>query len=113
MLTFTSTQVAALFRFGKEVVKDAGDTFEKSEKGQELQKNEYYGSVKEGLKTGGAVLANLYDGVVNAVYEMGSGASKGATKVIGAKYGKDAEEAADGMLEGVGNVAKIVRVPKD
>ena len=36
-------------------------------------------------------MANLYDGVVNAVYEIGSGASKGATKVIGAKYGKDAE----------------------
>jgi hypothetical protein len=113
VLTFTSTQVAALFRFGKEVVKDAGDTFEKSEKGQELQKNEYYGTVKEGLKTGGTVLANLYDGVVNAVYEMGSGASKEATKVIGAKYGKEAEEAADGVFEGVGNVAKIVRVPKD
>lgn len=30
VLTFTSTQVAALFIFGKEVVKDAGDTFEKS-----------------------------------------------------------------------------------
>jgi hypothetical protein len=55
----------------------------------------------------------LYDGVVNAVYEIGSGASKGATKVIGAKYGKDAEQAADGVFEGVGNVAKIVRVPKD
>ena len=36
-------------------------------------------------------MANLYDGVVNAVYEMGSGASKGAAKVIGAKYGQDAE----------------------
>jgi hypothetical protein len=30
VLTFTSTQVANLFRFGKEVVKDAGETFEKS-----------------------------------------------------------------------------------
>jgi hypothetical protein len=30
VLTFTGTQVAALFRFGKEVVKDAGETFEKS-----------------------------------------------------------------------------------
>lgn len=78
-----------------------------------MQKHEYYDTVKEGLKTGGAALAHLYDGVVNAVYEIGSGASKGAAKVIGAKYGKDAEEAADGVFEGVGNVAKIVRVPKD
>lgn len=46
--------------------------------------------MKEGLKTGGTVLANLYDGVVNAVYEIGSGVSKGATKVVGAKYGKEA-----------------------
>ncbi len=29
-LTFTATQVGALFNFGKEIVKDAGDTFEKS-----------------------------------------------------------------------------------
>lgn len=63
--------------------------------------------------TGATAFAHLYDGVVNAVYEIGSGASKGATKIVGAKYGKDAEEAADGMFEGVGNVAKIVRVPKD
>lgn len=40
------------------------------------------------MKTGGAVLANLYDGVVNAVYEIGSGASKGTAKVVGAKYGE-------------------------
>lgn len=59
------------------------------------------------------MIANLYDGVVNAVYEIGSGASKGATKVIEAKYGQDAGQAADGIFEGVGNVAKIVRVPKD
>ena len=65
------------------------------------------------MKTGGTALAHLYDGVVNAVYEIGSGASKGATKVIGAKYGQDAELAADGVFEGVGNVAKIARIPKD
>lgn len=40
------------------------------------------------MKTGGAVLANLYDGVVNAVYEIGSGASKGTAKVVCAKYGE-------------------------
>ncbi len=33
-----------------------------------MQKNQYYGTVKGGLKTGGTVIANLYDGVVNAVY---------------------------------------------
>ncbi len=44
---------------------------------------------------------------------MGSGAAKGTTKVIGVKYGEEAGEAADGVFEGVGNVAKIVRVPKD
>jgi len=36
------------------------------------------------------VLANLYDGVVGAVYAVGSGVAKGATKVIGARYGEDA-----------------------
>ena len=69
--------------------------------------------MKGGVKTGVTVFANIYEGVVNTVYEVGSGFSKGATKVVGAKYGKDAEEAADGVFEGVGNVAKIVRVPKD
>ena len=33
-------------------------------------------------------MAHLYDGVVNAVYEIGSGASKGAAKIVGAKYGE-------------------------
>ena len=55
----------------------------------------------------------MYDGVVTAVYEMGSGLSKGTTKVIDAKYGKDAGEAADGIFEGAGNVGKVVRSPYD
>ena len=51
--------------------------------------------MKEGSKTGAKVISNLYDGVVTAVYEMGSGISKGTSKVIGAKYGEEAGEAAD------------------
>jgi len=43
-------------------------------------------------------LANVYEGVVNAVYEVGSGASQGVTKVVGAKYGEDAEKATDGVF---------------
>ncbi len=56
-----------------------------------MQKHQYYDTAKQGAKTGVKVLANLYDGVVNAVYQIGSGVGKGTTKVIGAKYGKDAE----------------------
>jgi len=34
------------------------------------------------------VLANVYDGVVGAVYTVGSGMAKGVGKVIGARYGE-------------------------
>jgi len=56
-----------------------------------MQNNQYYDTVKSGVKTGATVIAHLYDGVVNAVYEIGSGVSKGATKIVGAKYGEAAE----------------------
>lgn len=46
--------------------------------------------VKSGASTGAKVLANIYDGAVNAMYEIGGGVSKGASKVVGAKYGEDA-----------------------
>lgn len=59
------------------------------------------------------MLANLYDGVVGAVYSVGSGVAKGAGKVIGARYGADAGEAADEAFEGAGNAIKIMRVPAD
>lgn len=42
---------------------------------------------KSGAATGVKVLSNIYDGAVNAVYEIGSGISKGTSKVVGAKYG--------------------------
>ena len=113
VLQFTSEQVANLFRFGKNVAHDIGEHFEKSEKGKELQENPNYETVKQGAKTGVGVLANLYDGVVDAAYEVGSGVAKGAAKIIGAKYGKDAGEAADDAFEGAGNVAKVVRTPAD
>ncbi len=44
---------------------------------------------------------------------MGSGVAKGTTKIIGAKYGEQAEQAADEGLEGAGNILKVVRVPQD
>lgn len=44
--------------------------------------------VKSGTATGVKVLANIYDGAVNAMYEIGSGVSKGTSKVLGAKYGQ-------------------------
>jgi hypothetical protein len=47
------------------------------------------------------------------VYDIGSGISKGTTKVLSEKYGEDAGQAADGLLEGAGNVVKITRVPQD
>jgi len=72
-----------------------------------------YEAVKNGVKTGAGVVANIYDGVVDAVYSIGSGVANGATKIVGAKYGRDAGEATDGALEGAGNVLKIARIPKD
>jgi hypothetical protein len=36
------------------------------------------------------VIANLYDGVVGAVYAVGGGMANGVTKIIGAKYGEEA-----------------------
>lgn len=66
---------------------DVGERFENSDKGKELQENPRYESIKTGAKTGVGVLANLYDGVVGAVYSVGSGVAKGAGKVIGARYG--------------------------
>lgn len=44
--------------------------------------------VKSGTATGVKVLANVYDGAVKAMYEVGSGISKGTSKVLGAKYGE-------------------------
>ena len=32
---------------------------------------------------------------------------------MGAKYGDEAGQAADGVFEGVGNVIKIARIPQD
>ena len=55
----------------------------------------------------------MYDGVVGAVYSVGSGVAKGAGKIIGAKYGEEAGSAADEALEGAGNALKIMRVPAD
>ena len=52
--------------------------------------NPHYETVKNGAKTGVGVLANVYDGVVGAVYSAGSGMAKGVSNVVGAKYGKDA-----------------------
>lgn len=43
--------------------------------------------VKEGTKTGVQVFSNIYEGVVTAVYEMGSGISKGTSKIVSKKYG--------------------------
>lgn len=57
------------------------------------------------------MIANLYDGVVGAVYAVGSGVAKGVTKVVGAKYGSSAEGAADEAFEGAGNIVKVLRVP--
>lgn len=51
--------------------------------------------------------------MVGAVYSVGSGVAKGAGKVIGARYGSEAEEAADEALSGAGNAIKIMRVPTD
>jgi len=59
------------------------------------------------------VVSNIYDGVVHAVYEVGSGISKGTSKVVSKKYGEDAGQAADDVFEGVGNVIKISRIPQD
>lgn len=87
VLSFTSEQVGNLFRFGKKVAADVGERFEKTEKGKEIQEHPYYETVKEGAKTGVGVIANIYDGVVGAVYAVGGGVAKGVTKVIGAKYG--------------------------
>ena len=47
------------------------------------------------------------------MYEVGSGISKGTSKVIGKKYGDEAGQAADDVFEGVGNVIKISRIPQD
>lgn len=33
--------------------------------------------------------------------------------MVGAKYGEEAGEAADDILEGAGNIAKIARIPQD
>jgi Na+-driven multidrug efflux pump len=65
------------------------------------------------VKTGVQSIANIYQGVVSAVYEIGSGISKGTTKVVAQKYGEEAGEAADDVLEGAGNVVKICRIPQD
>ena len=46
--------------------------------------------VKSGASTGVKVLANIYDGAVNAMYQIGSGIGKGTSKVVGAKYGEEA-----------------------
>ena len=78
-----------------------------------MQEHEYYDNVKEGTETGVKVFSNLYDGVVTAVYEIGSGIGKGTSKVIGAKYGQEAGQAADEAFEGAGNVVKIFRIPQD
>lgn len=59
------------------------------------------------------VAANVFDGVVSAVYEVGSGISKGTSKIIGKKYGDEAGQAADDMFEGAGNIVKISRIPQD
>ena len=69
--------------------------------------------MKEGAKTGVGVLANIYEGVVEAVYEVGSGVATGAGKVVRARYGEEAGEVADGVLEGTGNIIKVTRVPAD
>ena len=52
-----------------------------------MQQNPKYEMVQQGTKTGVQVVSNIYEGVVTAVYEIGSGISKGTTKVVGAKYG--------------------------
>lgn len=44
---------------------------------------------------------------------MGSGISKGTSKVVGKKYGDEAGQAVDDMFEGLGNVIKISRIPQD
>lgn len=59
------------------------------------------------------MLANVYDGVVGAVYSVGSGVAKGVGKVIGAKYGEEAGDVADEAFEGAGNAMKIIRIPTD
>lgn len=53
-----------------------------------MQENPKYEQIKKGTKTGVQVFANIYEGVVGAVYEIGSGISKGTSKVVGKKYGE-------------------------
>lgn len=53
-----------------------------------MQQNPRYDKIKQGTKTGVQVVSNIYDGVVSAVYEIGSGISKGTSKVISTKYGE-------------------------
>ena len=43
--------------------------------------------IKSGASTGVQALANIYDGAVTAVYEIGSGIGSGTSKIVGAKYG--------------------------
>lgn len=113
VLGFASEQVGNLFHYGKKVASDVGERLEKTEKGKELQEDPRYETVKKGVKTGVGVLANLYDGVVGAVYSVGSGVAKGAGKIVGARYGEEAGQFADEALEGAGNAVKIMRVPTD
>ena len=59
------------------------------------------------------MVSHIYDGVVTAVYEIGSGISKGTSKIVGKKYGDEAGQAADDLFEGTGNIGKLARVPND
>ena len=113
VLNFASEAVGTLFTYGKKVANDVGDRFESSDKGKEVMEHKHYQTVKNGAKVGVGVAANIYDGVVDAVYSVGSGVAKGAGKVVGAKYGSEAADATDGVLEGAGNAIKIMRVPAD
>jgi hypothetical protein len=63
-----------------------------------MQQNPKYDKVKNGTVTGVKVVSNIYEGVVQAVYDIGSGISKGTSKVIGKKYGDEAGQAADGVF---------------
>jgi hypothetical protein len=47
-----------------------------------LQENSKYNTAKQTISTGAQSIANIYSGVVNAVYDIGSGISKGTTKVL-------------------------------
>ncbi|EGR31150.1 hypothetical protein IMG5_116800, partial [Ichthyophthirius multifiliis] len=113
VLNFTKAQVEGLLQGVKVIGNEIANQAANSETGKKIQSHKNYQDVKNVTKGAVNAVANVYEGMYQALCLIGRGIQGATTGVIGAKYGDDAAKIANDGLDVVGNVGDMGRITKN